>query len=143
MRKESRQQRRASFVHSRRRALRGGRGGRTVSGSTSTAALVGMARNIVTMSKSGNPLRPCIQPRRVSALSADIPMLWMCFSHRGIQCSVITVHGIRGDFKVAWTDENSTWWVNNDLFKDLSTRQIDHLYEIDATSTIYELDGVV
>ncbi len=65
----------------------------------------------------------------------------MCFSQ--CKCSVITVHGIRDDPKVAWTDENGTWWVNNDLFGDLSTRQVDYLYQIDATSTIFEPDGVV
>ena len=60
-----------------------------------------------------------------------------------MECSVITVHGIRDDLEVAWTDESGTWWVNNDLFEDLSTRQVDYLYEIDATSTIYEPDGVL
>lgn len=52
------------------------------------------------------------------------------------------MHGIRDDYKTAWTDAQGDWWVRNQLFEDLSTREVDYSYEIDATSTLYEPDGI-
>lgn len=62
-------------------------------------------------------------------------------SHR--RCSVVTVHGIRDDYRTAWTDAQGTWWVKDSLFQNLSTREVDYSYEIDAASTLYEPDGIM
>ncbi|KAI1128725.1 putative ankyrin repeat protein [Nemania abortiva] len=55
---------------------------------------------------------------------------------------VVTVHGIRDDYKTAWTDENGAWWVKEQLFKDMFIRQIDYSYDIDEESILYEPDGI-
>lgn len=59
------------------------------------------------------------------------------------QYSVITVHGIRDDYKTAWTDESGAWWVEKELFKHMSIREIDYSYEVDGTSLIYEPNGIL
>ena len=56
--------------------------------------------------------------------------------------SVITVHGIRDDYKTAWTNRSGVWWVREHLFKDLSIREIHYSYEIDENSTLYQPDGI-
>lgn len=56
--------------------------------------------------------------------------------------SVITVHGIRDDYKTAWIDKKGEWWLRNKVFSGLSTRQIDYAYEVDEDSTLYEADGL-
>lgn len=56
--------------------------------------------------------------------------------------SVVTVHGIRDDYKTAWTKEDGTWWVVNKLFEDLSMREVDYSYEIDEEATIFQADGI-
>jgi hypothetical protein len=55
---------------------------------------------------------------------------------------VVTVHGIRDDYKTAWTKEDGTWWVVNKLFEDLSMREVDYSYEIDEEATIFQADGI-
>ncbi|KAH6603971.1 hypothetical protein Trco_007417 [Trichoderma cornu-damae] len=56
--------------------------------------------------------------------------------------SVVTVHGIRDDYKTAWTEKDGTWWLKNKLFKDLSIREVDYSYDIDEEATIYEPNGI-
>lgn len=56
--------------------------------------------------------------------------------------SVITVHGIRDDYRTAWIDREGSWWIKNKLFHDLSARQIDYSYEIHENSDLYETDGL-
>lgn len=56
--------------------------------------------------------------------------------------SVITVHGIRDDYKTAWIDKEGSWWLRNKVFKGLRARQIDYAYEVDEDSTLYEADGL-
>jgi hypothetical protein len=56
--------------------------------------------------------------------------------------SVVTVHGIRDDYKTAWTMENGTWWLVNHLFADLSIRELDYSYEIDEDATIFQVGGI-
>ncbi|UKZ47994.1 hypothetical protein TrVGV298_002230 [Trichoderma virens] len=55
---------------------------------------------------------------------------------------VITVHGIRDDYKTAWTREDEVSWIEDTLFKDNSIRQVDYAYDIDENATIYKLDGI-
>ncbi|KAL7955110.1 ankyrin repeat protein [Trichoderma compactum] len=55
---------------------------------------------------------------------------------------VITVHGIRDDYRTAWIDREGSWWIKNKLFHDLSARQIDYSYEIHEDSDLYETDGL-
>lgn len=57
--------------------------------------------------------------------------------------SVVTVHGIRDDYKTAWTDAQGDWWVKRDLFGGMSIRELDYSYEIDSASTLYEPDGIM
>lgn len=56
--------------------------------------------------------------------------------------SIITVHGIRDDYRTAWTDKNGQWWVRTQLFGALATRQLDYSYEIDEQETIFEPNGI-
>lgn len=56
--------------------------------------------------------------------------------------SVITVHGIRDDYKTSWTDHKGAWWVKDQLFSNLSIREVDYSYEIDEGSVIYAPDGI-
>ena len=56
---------------------------------------------------------------------------------------MVTVHGIRDDYKTAWIDKTGTWWVKDQLFKDLSIREVDYSYEIDEDSAIYEPNGIL
>ncbi|KAF3074201.1 Ankyrin-3 [Trichoderma lentiforme] len=55
---------------------------------------------------------------------------------------VITVHGIRDDYRTAWIDREGSWWIRTKLFHDLSARQIDYSYEIHEESDLYETDGL-
>jgi hypothetical protein len=57
--------------------------------------------------------------------------------------SVVTVHGIRDDYSTAWTDAEGSWWVREQLFKDLSIREVDYSYEIDTAAAIYATNGIV
>lgn len=52
--------------------------------------------------------------------------------------SVITVHGLRDDFKTAWTDKKGNRWVKDQLFENQSIREINFSYEIDEYATIYD-----
>jgi hypothetical protein len=56
---------------------------------------------------------------------------------------VVTVHGIRDDYRTAWTDAEGDWWLKNRMFKDLDIREIDYSYEIDGDALIYEPGGIV
>lgn len=56
--------------------------------------------------------------------------------------SVVTVHGIRDDYKIAWTENGGTWWLKEKLFKELSIREVDYSYEIDEEATIFQVDGI-
>ncbi|PTB35375.1 hypothetical protein M441DRAFT_41404 [Trichoderma asperellum CBS 433.97] len=55
---------------------------------------------------------------------------------------VVTVHGIRDDYKTAWITKKGIWWVKEQLFKGLSTRQIDYAYEVNESSELYGPDGI-
>jgi hypothetical protein len=55
----------------------------------------------------------------------------------------VTVHGIRDDYKTAWTDAQGAWWVKDQLFQRMSTREVDYSYDIDAASTLYEPGGLM
>jgi hypothetical protein len=57
--------------------------------------------------------------------------------------SVVTVHGIRDDYRTAWTDAKGAWWVKDQLFQNMSTREVDYCYEIDPASTLYEPGGIM
>lgn len=75
-------------------------------------------------------------------LGLDIlhPLGWSGSAHSDYD--VVTVHGIRDDYKTAWTDEDGAWWLKNRLFKGLSIREVDYSYEIDEEATIFEADGI-
>jgi len=55
---------------------------------------------------------------------------------------VVTVHGIRDDYKTAWTTDSGGWWVKNSLFDGLSIRQIDYSFDIDGESLLYQPGGL-
>lgn len=59
-----------------------------------------------------------------------------------IDTSVVTVHGIRDDYKTAWITKKGIWWVKEQLFKGLSTRQIDYAYDVNEDSELYDPDGI-
>jgi hypothetical protein len=56
--------------------------------------------------------------------------------------SVITVHGIRDDRNTAWTTRTGTPWLRDQLFEDLSIRQLDYSYSIDSPATVFQPDGI-
>jgi hypothetical protein len=56
--------------------------------------------------------------------------------------SLVTVHGIRDDYRTAWIDRNGAWWAKDILFKDLFVREVDYSYEIDQDSPLYAPDGL-
>ncbi len=58
------------------------------------------------------------------------------------RCSIITVHGIRDDYRTAWIAADGCWWVKEQLCEGMSVRQVDYRYPIDASSMIYEQDGI-
>lgn len=55
---------------------------------------------------------------------------------------MVTVHGIRDDYKTAWTEEDGTWWLVNKLFENLSIRELDYSYEVDEEAAIFQVDGI-
>ncbi|KAL6411623.1 ankyrin repeat protein [Ilyonectria robusta] len=55
---------------------------------------------------------------------------------------IVTVHGLRDDYRTAWIDAGQGWWVRDRLLKDLDVRQIDYAYDIDEGATIYDPDGI-
>jgi hypothetical protein len=55
---------------------------------------------------------------------------------------VITVHGIRDDYKTAWTDAEGNWWVKDQLFRNLSIREVDYSYEIHSDALVFDTDGI-
>ncbi|KAH6691545.1 putative ankyrin repeat protein [Plectosphaerella plurivora] len=55
---------------------------------------------------------------------------------------VVTVHGIRDDYKKAWITEDGSWWVKEKLFDTLTTREVDFSYNIDEQSTLYKTNGI-
>ncbi|SPJ73238.1 uncharacterized protein FTOL_02968 [Fusarium torulosum] len=55
---------------------------------------------------------------------------------------VITVHGIRDNYKTAWIDSKGHWILKNQLFQHLSTREINYSYEIEQDSILYQPNGL-
>ncbi|KAF4951589.1 hypothetical protein FGADI_7364 [Fusarium gaditjirri] len=55
---------------------------------------------------------------------------------------VITVHGIRDDYKTAWIDSKGNWFLKDTLFKNLSVREIDYSYENHEDSILYKPNGI-
>lgn len=55
------------------------------------------------------------------------------------QCSVVTVHGARDDHQTAWTsaDDNGNW-IEYSLFRRLSVRQLDYVYDTSDSARIYD-----
>ncbi|RYP16723.1 hypothetical protein DL765_004959 [Monosporascus sp. GIB2] len=76
-------------------------------------------------------------------LGLDINYPWGWSGSAYDDYDVVTVHGIRDDYKTAWTDKEGAWWVKDVLFKSLSIREVDYSYEIDENSTLYEPDGII
>ncbi|KAI0858067.1 putative ankyrin repeat protein [Xylaria cubensis] len=75
-------------------------------------------------------------------LGLDINNPWGWSGSSFDDYDVITVHGIRDDYKTAWTDKEGDWWVKNQLFEGLAIRQIDYSYETNEESTIYQANGI-
>ncbi|TAQ90941.1 hypothetical protein B7494_g700 [Chlorociboria aeruginascens] len=56
-------------------------------------------------------------------LGLDINYPWGWSGSLYDDYDVVTVHGIRDDYKTAWTNTAGSWWVKDDLFQDLSIRE--------------------
>ncbi|KAI0099851.1 putative ankyrin repeat protein [Nemania sp. FL0031] len=84
---------------------------------------------------------PCSHSKQ-HKLGLDINRPWGWSGSSYDDYDVITVHGLRDDYKTAWTDKWGAWWVKNHLFKNLSIREIDYSYEVDEESTIYQWNGI-
>ncbi|KAF9768543.1 hypothetical protein IL306_014142 [Fusarium sp. DS 682] len=55
---------------------------------------------------------------------------------------VIAVHGIRDDYKTAWIGTKGNWVLKEQLFRDMSIREIDYSYEIHENSVLYSRNGI-
>ncbi|KAM0348148.1 hypothetical protein ACHAP4_011103 [Fusarium culmorum] len=55
---------------------------------------------------------------------------------------VITVHGIRDDHQTVWTSQTGKLWLRDELFDQLSVRQLDYFYAIDNQAGIFGPDGI-
>lgn len=75
-------------------------------------------------------------------IGLDINYPWGWHGSMYDDYDVVTVHGIRDDFRTAWTDHNGGWWVKDQLFKDLSIREVDYSYDIHEDSMLYEPSGI-
>jgi hypothetical protein len=53
------------------------------------------------------------------------------------------VHGIRDDYKTAWTDTQGNWWVKEQMFRNLSIREVDYSYEIHSEALIFDTNGIL
>ncbi|KAI1387300.1 ankyrin repeat protein [Hypoxylon trugodes] len=84
---------------------------------------------------------PEILNNRKLGLDINKPMGWNGSDY--IDYDIITVHGIRDDYKKVWINDEGKWWVRDHLFKDLSNRQVDYSYLISENSTIYEPNGIL
>ncbi|KAL6690544.1 putative ankyrin repeat protein [Trichoderma pleuroticola] len=56
----------------------------------------------------------------------------------GINFDVVTVHGIRDDYKTAWKREDGTRWIRDTLLKQIPIREVDYGYDVDEDARIYE-----
>ncbi|KAI2472567.1 putative ankyrin repeat protein [Annulohypoxylon bovei var. microspora] len=75
-------------------------------------------------------------------LGLDINSPWGWSGSDYDDFDVITVHGVRDDYKTSWINNEGGWWVKSDLFDRLVVRQVDYSYEIDKNSKLYEPNGI-
>ncbi|KAL6887054.1 putative ankyrin repeat protein [Trichoderma evansii] len=92
-------------------------------------------------SQNGDGLPP-LRESDERKLGLDIIRPWGWSGSSYSDYDVVTVHGIRDDYKTAWTEEDGTWWLKEKLFKNLSIREVDYSYEIDEEATIFQVDGI-
>ncbi|KAI0119519.1 putative ankyrin repeat protein [Daldinia grandis] len=105
----------------------------TVSIKSGTTNLFSLSENL--------PLQDPESKQHKLGLDINHPLGWSGSAYDDYD--VITVHGIRDDYKTAWIDENGLWWVRDRLFKNLTIRELDYSYEIGEDSEIYEPNGIV
>ncbi|KAM0514996.1 hypothetical protein ACHAPE_006318 [Trichoderma viride] len=55
---------------------------------------------------------------------------------------VITVHGVRDDYRTAWIDSKGNWLLKDHLFQHMSIREINYSYEIEEDSVLYQPNGL-
>ncbi|KAF5635889.1 ankyrin repeat [Fusarium sp. NRRL 52700] len=79
---------------------------------------------------------------REHKLGLDISFPWGWSGSSYDDYDVITVHGIRDDYKTAWIDSKGKWFLKDTLFKDMSVREIDYSYENDEDSILYKPHGI-
>ncbi|KAI8966064.1 putative ankyrin repeat protein [Daldinia sp. FL1419] len=92
--------------------------------------------------QTSGPLPPSsIYKQHKLGLDINYPLGWSGSAYDDYD--VITVHGIRDDYKTAWIDEQGSWWVRDQLFIGLSVREIDYSYDIDEDSELYEPNGII
>ncbi|KAF4944933.1 hypothetical protein FSARC_14543 [Fusarium sarcochroum] len=58
------------------------------------------------------------------------------------ELGVITVHVIRNDYKTAWLDNKRSWILKEQLFKNISVREINYSYEVHDDSILYHSNGI-
>ncbi|KAI1091612.1 putative ankyrin repeat protein [Rostrohypoxylon terebratum] len=75
-------------------------------------------------------------------LGLDINSPWGWSGSDYDDYDVVTVHGIRDDYKTSWTDHTGAWWVKDQLFQKLSIREVDYSYEIHEESELYAPNGI-
>lgn len=60
----------------------------------------------------------------------------------GVEFDVVTVHGIRDNYKTAWKRENGSRWISDTLLKGKPVREVDYSYDIDEDARLFEPDGL-
>ncbi|KAI1022042.1 hypothetical protein LB504_007370 [Fusarium proliferatum] len=79
---------------------------------------------------------------REHKLGLDINFPWGWSGSSYDDYDVITVHGIRDDYKTSWIDSKGNWFLKETLFKDMSVREIDYSYENHEESILYKPNGI-
>ncbi|KAG5799177.1 hypothetical protein H9Q69_001809 [Fusarium xylarioides] len=79
---------------------------------------------------------------REHKLGLDINFPWGWSGSSYDDYDVITVHGIRDDYKTLWIDSKGNWFLKDTLFKDMSVREIDYSYENHEESILYKPNGI-
>ncbi|KAI1654117.1 putative ankyrin repeat protein [Daldinia decipiens] len=109
-------------------------------GNQDTISIKSVTSDLFSLSESLLPQGPESKQHKLG-LDINHPLGWSGSAYDDYD--VVTVHGIRDDYRTAWIDKDGSWWVKDKLFKDLSIREIDYSYDIDEDSELYEPNGII
>ncbi|RGP62916.1 putative ankyrin repeat protein [Fusarium sporotrichioides] len=79
---------------------------------------------------------------REHKLGLDINPVWGWSGSAYDDFDLITVHGIRDDYKTVWMDSNGKWFLKSQVFEFITVREIDYSYEIHQNAILYQPNGI-